>query len=118
MASGTSQFHSEILSPNAQAFLSVVSKNVDQLEESISKAEKELDPSKLRKVFSTLPGLRKKAGIAPPSDSGSSSSSSSWQPPQVFQARDYFSSSSSSSSVPSQPVVPPDQRIGGATADS
>ena len=40
-----------------QAFLSVVGKNVDQLEESMSKAEKELDPNKLRKVFSALPGL-------------------------------------------------------------
>ena len=30
---------------------------MDQLEESMSKAEKELDPNKLRKVFSALPGL-------------------------------------------------------------
>jgi hypothetical protein len=40
-----------------QAFLGVVGRNVDQLEESMSKAEKELDPNKLRKVFSALPGL-------------------------------------------------------------
>ena len=40
-----------------QAFLSVVDRNVDQLEETMSKAEKELDPNKLRKVFSALPGL-------------------------------------------------------------
>ena len=40
-----------------QAFLGVVSTSVDQLEESISQAERELDPSKLRKVFSALPKL-------------------------------------------------------------
>ena len=40
-----------------QAFLGVVSRNVDVLEECVSKAEKELDPSKLRKVFSSLPKL-------------------------------------------------------------
>lgn len=35
--------------------MNVVSGNVDVLEESISKVERELDPSKLRKVFSSLP---------------------------------------------------------------
>ena len=40
-----------------QAFLGVVSESVDQLDESISRAEKELDPSKIRKVFSVLPKL-------------------------------------------------------------
>ena len=40
-----------------QAFLGVVSESVEQLEESISRAEKELDPSKIRKVFSVLPKL-------------------------------------------------------------
>jgi len=40
-----------------EAFLGVVSESVDQLDESISRAEKELDPSKIRKVFSVLPKL-------------------------------------------------------------
>ena len=35
----------------------VVGRNVDQLEEAMSKVEKELDPNKLRKVFSAIPGL-------------------------------------------------------------
>ena len=35
---------------------------MDQLEESMSKAEKELDPNKLRKVFSAIPGLVSKIG--------------------------------------------------------
>ena len=35
----------------------MVSRNVDQLEVAVSQAEKDLEPSKLRKVFSSLPGL-------------------------------------------------------------
>ena len=34
--------------------MNVVGRNVDQLEEAISKAEKELDPSKLRKMFTAF----------------------------------------------------------------
>ena len=37
--------------------MNVVGRNVDHLEENITRAERELDPSKLRKVFSSLSGL-------------------------------------------------------------
>ena len=35
----------------------MVSRNVDLLEDSVSQAEKDLEPSKIRKVFSSFPGL-------------------------------------------------------------
>ena len=35
----------------------MVTAQVDQLEQTVKKAEKELEPSKLRKVFSALPGM-------------------------------------------------------------
>lgn len=35
----------------------MTTQNVDALEEAVSRAEKELDPSKIRKVFTSLPKL-------------------------------------------------------------
>ena len=35
----------------------MVSRNVDHLEAAVSAAEKDLEPSKIRKVFSSIPGL-------------------------------------------------------------
>ena len=43
-----------ISAPPSQAFVNVVGRSVDQLEETISNAEKELDPSKLRKMFTAF----------------------------------------------------------------
>ena len=40
-----------------QAFVSVVTQRVNALEEAVSKAEKDLEPSKFRKVFSSFPKL-------------------------------------------------------------
>ena len=40
-----------------QAFLAAVSKNMDALEDSVTLAEKELDPNALQKMFKTLPLL-------------------------------------------------------------
>ncbi len=37
--------------------MNMVSRNVDHLEEAISKAEKDLEPSRLRKVFTSIPGF-------------------------------------------------------------
>lgn len=42
-----------------QAFVNMVAQSVDSLEEVVAKAERDLDPSKLRKVFSSLPKLVK-----------------------------------------------------------
>ncbi|XP_064393136.1 biogenesis of lysosome-related organelles complex 1 subunit 4-like [Halichondria panicea] len=74
-----------------EAFVSLVGHNVDQMEEAISKAEKELDPSKLRKMFSAF--RRSKPEPTP-----------TWQPPRVFRTRDYFTSSSASLSATPPPL--------------
>ena len=46
-----------VISFIVQAFVNLVSKNLDLLEESVTSAEKTLDPSTLQKVFKVLPGL-------------------------------------------------------------
>ena len=46
-----------ILSACVQAFLGIVSRNVDLMEGAVSQAEKDLEPSKIRKVFSSLPSF-------------------------------------------------------------
>ena len=46
-----------LISCTVQAFVNLVSKNVDVLEESVTNAEKTLDPSALQKMFKVLPGL-------------------------------------------------------------
>lgn len=40
-----------------QAFVNLVSRNIDLLEQSVTNAEKTLDPSALQKMFKVLPGL-------------------------------------------------------------
>lgn len=40
-----------------QAFVNTVTRQLDQLEQVVSDAEKELQPSTIRKVFSALPGM-------------------------------------------------------------
>jgi len=42
---------------NTQAFLFLVSRRVDALEECVSKTERSMDPGKLRKMFTSLPGV-------------------------------------------------------------
>jgi len=40
-----------------QAFVFLVSRRVDALEECVSKTERSMDPGKLRKMFTSLPGV-------------------------------------------------------------
>ena len=40
-----------------QAFVFLVSRRVDALEEYVSKTERSMDPGKLRKMFTSLPGV-------------------------------------------------------------
>ncbi|XP_003384747.1 PREDICTED: uncharacterized protein LOC100633886 [Amphimedon queenslandica] len=84
-----SELHSHTLKLNdlfnkidqIETFVNVVNSSVEALEQSINKAEKDLEPSKLRKVMSVIPGMRK----AQPKES-----TETWQPPQLFNSKDYF----------------------------
>ncbi len=40
-----------------QAFIAMVTSQIDMLEDTITRAEKELGPNKIRNVFSILPGV-------------------------------------------------------------
>lgn len=65
-----------------EAFVNLVSKNLDAVEESVTSAEKALDPSTLQKVFQVLPGLRKTSRTTNPP--------SNWRRPETFSTSEYF----------------------------
>ena len=88
----------------SQAFVGVVTQRVNALEEAVSKAEKDLDPSKFRKVFFSFPKLvclkvtcqlsiqkiKLSAVLQGKSKGSKSDVSVNWTPPKPFKASKYF----------------------------
>ncbi|XP_020615100.1 biogenesis of lysosome-related organelles complex 1 subunit 4-like [Orbicella faveolata] len=71
-----------------EAFMSAVKKNVDEVEESVATAERELGSHTIHKVLSSIPGLRQMTQNPPKKDKNLSG----WQAPAVFKTSDFFSS--------------------------
>jgi hypothetical protein len=88
-----------------EAFIQIVTSNVDQLEMAVGKAERDLEPSKLRKVMSVLPGMRK--------SQAKDTAGPGFTAPELFSTKDYFMPKSigmePSSASPSSSLTLPDQ---------
>lgn len=63
----------------------LVSRKVDALEESVTKMERNMDPGKLRKMFTSLPGVFSRKAKKPKQPD------SEWQRPSLMCTSEYFS---------------------------
>jgi len=73
-----------------EAFVNAVKKNVDEVEESVITAERELGSHTIQKVLSSIPGLRQMKSSPPKKEK----SLTDWQAPVIFKTSDFFGLSS------------------------
>lgn len=69
-----------------EAFVNAVKKNVDQVEESVATAERELGSHTIQKVLNSIPGLRQMK----PSPTKKEKNLAEWQAPAIFKTSDFF----------------------------
>lgn len=69
-----------------EAFVNAVKKNVDEMEESVSTAERELGSHKIQKVLKSIPGLRQMTQGPTKQDKNFSD----WKAPAVFKTTDFL----------------------------
>ncbi|KAJ7365001.1 biogenesis of lysosome- organelles complex 1 subunit [Desmophyllum pertusum] len=68
-----------------EAFVTAVKRNVDEVEESVITAERELGSHTIQKVLSSIPGLRQMTQNPPKKEN-----LTDWQAPVVFKTNDFF----------------------------
>lgn len=69
-----------------EAFVNAVKKNVDEMEESVSTAERELGSHKIQKVLKSIPGLRQMTQ----GPTKQEKNFSDWKAPAVFKTSDFL----------------------------